>query len=242
MKAIIIDDIKDNVRLLEYFLSKYCPSVEIVGKAYGYDEAIDLIHSSDFKIIFLDIKLDKHDGFDVLEKLHTTNVYVVFITAYEEYAVKAFKYGAVDYIIKPIGIQELKRVVTKLENRINSQIKKDTGDESQNVTDFIAVPSVDSIEFLKCQDILYLEADGRYTTIFLNNGKKVTATKNMCEYEDILDRSKFFRVHKSYVVNLSHIKKIYKSNGNYLELYNCKTTIPIARRRYQYLRTCLKIN
>jgi two-component system LytT family response regulator len=242
MKAIIIDDIKDNVELLEYFLKKYCTSVEVVGKAYTYDEAISLVHSCDFQVIFLDIKLDKHDGFEVLEKLHSSNVFVVFITAYEEYALKAFKHDAVDYIVKPVGIQELKRVVEKLQDRISSQMVEDIEVDNQPSIDFIAVPSIDSIEFLKFDDILYLEADGRYTIIHLKNDKKVTATRNMSEYDDILDRSRFFRVHKSYVVNLGHVKKIHKSNGNYLELYNSKVSIPIARRRYQDLRDCLKIS
>lgn len=241
MKTIIIDDIKDNVDLLEHFLNKYCPTVEIVGKAYNYDEAVNLIHSSCFQVIFLDIKLDKHDGFNVLEKLHNSNVHVVFITAYEEYAVKAFKHDAVDYIVKPLGIQELKRVVNKLQNRIDLQSQEKVVDKNKSSIDFIAVSSIDNIEFIKYQDILYLEAYGRYTTFYLKNEKKVTSTKNMCEYEDVLKDSNFFRVHKSYIINLNFLKKIHKSNGNYIELFNSNTKIPIARRRYNDLRVNLNM-
>jgi two-component system LytT family response regulator len=244
IKAIIIDDLKDNVELLEYFITKYCPSVEIVGKAYSFDQAIDLIHTVEFQVIFLDIKLDKHDGFDVIEKLHSSNIHVVFITAYEEYAIKAFKHNAVDYIVKPVGIQELKKVVDKLHDRINIQTaNQDTTNFNQSNIDFIAIPSVDNIAFIKLQDILYLEADGRYTTFHLVDDKKVTACKNMCDYEEILDPSIFFRVHKTYIVNLNCTKKIHKSNGNnYLEFYNTKTIIPIARRRYNDLRINLNIS
>ncbi len=239
MKVIIVDDIKDNVELLEYFINKYCPSVEIVGKAFNYDEAINLIQTSDFQVVFLDIKLDKNDGFDVLEKLHSSNVYVVFITAYEEFAIKAFKHDAVDYIVKPVGIQELKRVVEKLQNRIDSQTKEKTNINVKPIIDFIAIPSVNTIELIKHKDLLYLEADGGYTTFYLNNGKKVITANNLREYEKVLNKSNFFRVHNSYIVNLSHVKKIYKTEGIYLEFYNSKTIIPIARRRYSDLRVSL---
>lgn len=240
IEAIIIDDIKDNVDLLEYFLKKYCPTIKVVGKAYSFNEAIDLIHSVTFKVIFLDIKLDKNDGFDIIEKLHSTDVYIVFVTAYEEYAVKAFKHNAVDYIVKPVGIQELKKVVDKLQDRISLQSQQES--TNQVNIDFVTVPSVDSIEFIKYQDILYLEADSRYTTFHLINQKKVIASKNMCDYEQRLCAVGFFRVHKSYMVNLSYIKRIHKKNGNYLEFHNSKITIPIARRRYNDLRDCLKID
>ncbi len=239
MKVIIVDDIKDNVELLEYFINKYCPSVEIVGKAFNYDEAINLIQTSDFQVVFLDIKLDKNDGFDVLEKLHSSNVYVVFITAYEEFAIKAFKHDAVDYIVKPVGIQELKRVVKKLQNRIDSQTKEKPNINIKPIIDFIAIPSVNTIELIKHKDLLYLEADGGYTTFYLNNGKKVITANNLREYEKVLNKSNFFRVHNSYIVNLSHVKKIYKTEGIYLEFYNSKTIIPIARRRYSDLRVSL---
>jgi two-component system LytT family response regulator len=145
--------------------------------------------------------------------------------------------------VKPVGIQELKKVVEKLENRIQiNEVGSNTTNVVESNIDFIAIPSVDNIAFVKYQDILYLEADGRYTTFYLANDKKVTASKNMCDYEQVLDTSIFFRVHKSYIVNLNQIKKIHKTNGNYLEFYNTKTTIPIARRRYNDLRVCLNIS
>ncbi|MEL6811621.1 MAG: LytTR family DNA-binding domain-containing protein [Bacteroidota bacterium] len=246
IKAIIVDDEENNVKLLEHFVENYCSFVDVVRTVLTKEEAIRQIDVVEPQLIFLDIMLDSGTGFEVLEEATFKNYKVIFVTAFSDYAIKAFKYHAIDYILKPIDIEALVAAV----NKAYKEIEKEQFTNEAQVTmlynsmhnnlplDFIAIPSLEKIEFIKFDEIIYFKSDGRYTEFYLLDGRKIVATKNLGEYESIVDGSMFFRTHKSYMVNLKHLKNINKAAGNYCEMVN-GATLPIAKRRHESLQKLL---
>ncbi len=249
IRAVVIDDDVVNAELLVCFLEKYCPLIDVVGQAFTKQDAIILINEKQPQLLFLDIVLDIGTGFDVLKEVSNDKIKVIFVTSFDEFAIKAFKYNAVDYLLKPLQIEELIIAV----NKAYKDIEKDifTNEEQINLLiesannhskpfDFIAIPSMDKIDFIKIRDILYFQADGRYTTIHLINGKKIVACKNIGEYENLLEENVFFRIHHSYMVNLAQALNINKAAGNYCEMVNGKS-LPVSKRRQDKLLKFLKL-
>lgn len=248
INAVIIDDEISNIVLLESLLKKYCPLINIVGEANTKQEAIQLINTIKPRLIFMDIILDEGTGFDVLEEANYKKSKVIFVSSHNEYAIKAFKYSAIDYVLKPIEIEDLILAVNKayedVENNVytfNEQIGMiNKSIDTKEPLNFIAVPSIDKIEFVKIENIIYLQSDGRYTIFFLKEGKKIVASRNLGEYENIVDKNLFFRIHNSYIVNLKHVVSINKRDGAYCEMIN-RISLPIAKRRQDSLNRFLKI-
>lgn len=247
--AVVIDDERANVNLLVQLLEKFCPLINVIGQATSKADAIALIDELLPQLIFLDIQLDIGTGFDVLKEASHQESRVIFVTSFDEYAIQAFKYNAVDYVLKPVGVEELVLAVNKACKEIDREQYTDRqklDDVSNSVMqadkqfDFIAIPSLDKIEFVKLDDIIYFESDGRYTTLYLTNKETIVACKNIGEYEKILDEQVFFRIHHSYLVNLTHALNINKSAGNYCEMINGKS-LPVSRRRQDLLLKHLKI-
>jgi len=249
INAIIVDDEINNSDLLAHFLQKYCPLVNCIAIANTKKDAINLINTHKPSLLFLDIMLDEGTGFDLLEALSFTEFKVVFVTAFNEYAIKAFKYNAVDYVLKPIDIEQLILAVNKAYREIESETfteKIQLQQTYKSITNndlykkLIAVPSNKKIDFIKIEEIIYLKSEGRYTVFFLTDNIQLVATKNLGEYESLLDANLFFRVHNSYIVNLTHVMSINKIDGNYCQMTN-KDQIPIAKRRQDQLHKFLKI-
>lgn len=241
--AVVVDDELNSVKLLVHFIEKYCPNIIIVGEAYTKDDAVVLINKTKPKLLFLDIRLDIGTSFDLLNELTYKEAKFIFVTAYNEYAIKAFKYNAVDYILKPLDIEELITAVNKVFKDVEKNIY--TNKEQlrylhnsmlirREEFEFLAIPTINKIEFIKICDVIYLKSDGRYTLIYLVNGKKMIASKNLGEYEMILNPAFFFRIHRSYIVNLNFISNIFKNDGYYCEMSN-KEKLPVAKRRIEYL-------
>lgn len=241
VSAIVVDDEINNRDLLIHFIEKYCPLVNVIASATTKAEAIELITQLKPQLLFLDIVLDQGSGFDVLEQVDYSGTKVIFVTAFNEFAVKAFRYNAVDYIMKPIQVEELVSAVNSaykdIENDAFTEARQ-IGQLSQSLTNdnlnIIAVPSVNKIEFVKLEDIIYFKSESRYTNFYLNNGKRLMATKNIGDYEKILDTSVFFRIHNRYIINLRHVQNINKAAGNYCEMSN-GDLLPIAKRRQDQL-------
>lgn len=249
IKAIMVDDEVNNTDLLSHFLSKYCPVVDCIGIANTKQDGLDLINKREPELIFLDIMLDEGTGFDLLEGLNYSKYKVIFVTAFDDHAIKAFKYNALDYILKPIDIEQLILAVNKAFKEIENEVfteKVQIQQTYKSITNnalpnhLIAIPSTNKIDFVKVENIIYLKSEGRYTIFHLIDKQQIVATKNLGEYESLLDASMFFRVHHSYIVNLTHVKSINKSDGNYCELPN-NISIPIAKRRQDQLHKFLKI-
>ncbi|MCB0753431.1 MAG: response regulator transcription factor [Ignavibacteriae bacterium] len=248
ISAVIVDDEIENIKLLRILLGKYCPFVKTIGEALTSNEAVSLINKFKPALVFMDVELDKDTGFDVLEQIDDVDIKVIIVTAHNQYAIDAFKHSSIDYITKPIGVEQLIIAVNKARNDIEKDRfthlfksgKLLKGLKQSNDRDFVAIPSVNKVEFVKLENIIYLKSDGRYTVFNLTSGKKIIASKNLGEYEAILDANKFFRIHNSYIVNLNHVEKINKEAGNYCDMTN-RDSLPIAKRRQESLSKFLLI-
>lgn len=244
--ALIIDDEIENIQLLKIFIEKYCKEINIIYTGTTLDKATELCLIHKPQILFLDIKLDDSStSFTLLENCKDINAEVIFVSSYEEYALKAISLNATAYLMKPVQTTELVNAVSKAIHNIET---KKLFQESISKTEIapsaklniIFVPSVNKIDFVRIDEILYLEADGRYTVFHLITGITVVAVKNIGEYEKLLDQNIFFRTHHHYIININMVTNINKSQGNFCELNNGKS-IPIAKRRQEQLYKFLNL-
>lgn len=229
LKSIVVDDefyCRNNLKMI---LDDFCPEVEVVGMADSADQARNLIKQYSPDLIFLDIKMPIEDGFTFLDSMPTRNFSVVFTTAHNEYAFKAFKADAIDYIEKPINIDELKSAVTKVMRIHGTQI--DVKSDSIKENDRISFATRDGFITVKYDEIIHLEASDNYTMIYMTDNRKHLTCKNIKVYEESLDPHVFFRAHKSHIINVSsHLKGFTRNDGNIAILSNGKQ-IPVARRK-----------
>jgi two-component system LytT family response regulator len=228
LRAIIVDDELDSVQSLERDISDYCKNVEIVALCENAKQGILAINKHRPDVVFLDIDMPVVNGFELLEMIRNIAFEVIFTTAYDKYAVRAFKISAVDYLLKPIDPDELVKGVEKVSNlkskgtnrnQISFLIQQLQDYENNNVHR-IALPTSEGLEFVDLKDILYCEADGTYSFIYFTNGKRLLISKNLRYLEDILCDYQFFRVHKSYIANLDHISKYSRGSGGMLTMKN----------------------
>jgi two-component system LytT family response regulator len=221
-KAIIIDDEEMARTLLEGMLQMYCPEVEVVALCKDLPSGVKAIHKHKPDIVFLDIEMPGHSGLELLDFFDENEIdfSVIFVTAYNRYAIQAFKLSAVDYLLKPIETEDLKNAVylfTKKKERINYAILKNN--LQTQAPKKIGINGVSSIVFVDVDDILFFQADGSYSMVFLKDGKTIIASKSLKHFENILvDNPYFFRCHKSYIVNLNYITEYVKSDGGYLKV------------------------
>lgn len=244
LKAIIIDDEAKARRILDSFITEYCPQVIIAGVAEDVVQGVKLIQKESPDIVFLDIEMPGYNGFQLLEFFDEINFEIIFVTAYSEFALKAFQVSAVDYLLKPVQIEQLVKAVEKAEKiRGNSLIKErlqtlKTNLEEQKIKK-IVVPVSEGSLFIDIKDITHLKAEGSYVNIYLRDGNKILVSKNIKDYENQLTPAEgFFRTHRSFLVNVQHIKKITPDNSE-AELAN-RQMISIARERKQEFTSFVK--
>ncbi|MBI1781281.1 MAG: response regulator transcription factor [Sphingobacteriales bacterium] len=237
IKAIIVDDEPRNIRILKNLLEEFCPDVIVGGEAESAETAINVIRSSHPDIVFLDIEMPFGNAFDLLDKLIPVNFQVIFVTAFDNYALKAFRYYALDYLLKPVDIEELKAAVKKAVERVKEKNMSQTLDvfiqtmkPSKNTLQKIGLPTNDGLVFTNIEDIVRCEASGSYTIIYLHDKQKFIVSKSLKEYEDLLPEDNFCRIHHSHIVNLAYVKKYFKGRGGYIEM-NDNTTIEVATRK-----------
>lgn len=246
--ALIIDDETNNIALLEHFVSKYCLDIKVVGHALTVQDAIAKIKSKRPDILFLDIKLNEGDAFDILDSLKEVKAQIIFVTSYNEYALKAFKYNAIDYILKPIIIEDLVVAVNKAVKNIEQkrffdfqkvQALKPQKEAPEN-KNYIAISYPDRIDMLKANDVIYIEAINRYAVFHTRDGKKHVSSKNLRYFEEILDDTVFFRTHNTHIININHLVKIVKTGGSYCEM-DTGLLLPISKRKQEEFNKFLKI-
>lgn len=240
IKAIIIDDEPKNIRILKGLLERYCPQVNITGEANGFHEALELLTTTDPDLLFLDIEMPYGNAFDLLEKIMPVKYEIVFVTAFDNYALKAFKFSAVDYILKPVNIDDLKRAVNKAEQKlqfknINTKLENLVNNFKKTEFQKIALPLMDGLTFVSVNDIVYFHAKGSYTDVHMQNGPTHTTGRTIKEYEDILQSESFCRVHNSYLINISRVKKYNKGRGGLLEMEDGALIEVSTRRRDEFL-------
>lgn len=222
MNCIIVDDDAGCITTLEAILKKYCPQLQLLGSANNISDAVQLINSTSPYLVFLDVEIGKETGFDLFNYFSEPQFEVVFTTAHEKYALKAIKSSCYDFLLKPVVIQEVVNVVSKLEKEKkgvsgqNATVLMENLKSKDNILQKIAIPSNDGYTFINVNDIISLEADGKYTKIVTHSGLKSLSTKNLGEFEELLNADLFFRTHKSWIVNLNHVKKFIKTESKVL--------------------------
>ena len=225
MKVIIIDDEQRARVSLQYLISEFLPEVEIVAECDGIPNAVKAIHKHKPDLVFLDIEMPGHSGLEILDFFDEKdlNFGIIFTTAYQEYAVKAFKLSAVDYLLKPINTQELTEAVKRFQ-KLNTQKVKILNENLGRISTEekkIGIPLNNGIELINPSEIIYIKGEGAYSEIHLSDGKKILASKNLKMFEESLaENSDFIRVHKSYMVNFKHLVSINKSNGGAIVVSN----------------------
>ena len=234
-KAVIIEDEERSTIVLQNLLETYCPDVEVVGNATSVQDGIKTVNALQPDILFLDVQIVGGTGFDILEKLNNTKVSIIFTTAYDHYALKAFKFSAIDYLLKPIDIDELKIAVKKVSapnqqaedefkiKNLLSNIKNPSEDP------VLLVSTLEAVEFVRIREIIRCEAQGAYTQLILKDTKSVMVSKVIKEFEFLLQEYGFYRVHQSHLINLREVRKYIKSE-NYL-LMRDGAQIQLARSR-----------
>jgi two-component system LytT family response regulator len=227
MKALIVDDEKDVSLALKLLLNKTCPDIEVIGVVHSALDAVKALKKEMADILFLDIEMPGGNGFDLLEIVDNKELYVIFTTAHGEYAIKAIKNGAKDYILKPVDPDELINSVAKAKKEIES-VK--TNGASTKVSTTLSVSTPKGLMFVNKEDVIYIKADGRYSELHCKDEQRYTVCKNIGEYEEELNKDFFFRVHKSYLVNCKHVVKINSSDGGFVQMNN-KSEIEISKRK-----------
>lgn len=225
IQAVIIDDEVNNVTSLKNLLTKFCPGVQVVGTADNANTGYDLIKATGPQLAFLDIEMPFGNAFDLLNRLGEITFEIIFITAFDRYAIKAFKYSALDYLLKPVNIDELQQAVEKVTRQVDSKIANEKVlnllhniNTGKAATPKIAIAGINDTTFINIQEITRLEAQKNYTLVHLNNGQKIMTTKNLGSYEELLPESSFCRIHHSHIVNLNFISKYKKGRGGHIEM------------------------
>lgn len=236
MKAILIDDEKNALEMLEWMIQKNCPEVEIVAMCDSPLEGLEKIKALKPDLIFLDIEMPQLNGFDLLDRLGKHDSDVIFTTAYNQFAIKAFKICALDYLLKPIDPDDLKGSVQKAltkKSKVSSEqlemlmsyIKPEKPKPRK-----VALTASDHLIFVETDKIIYCESDSNYTIFFLTTGEKVMVSKTLKDVEEILEGSDFFRIHASYLINMKHVSKFTRGDGGYVVMSN-NQHITVSRKK-----------
>lgn len=234
-KCIIVDDELNNRKNLRLLIDNFCPELEIVGEAWDQKSIYDIINNVNADILFLDIQIGTRTIFDILSDEDVLNYHVVMVTAYSEFALKSYELHAIDYLLKPINYLDLRKVIKKISASKGDQSSQNS--TLQKVKDIIEEKSPESklsladnkgIHIISVNNILYCESSGNYTTLYFKNGENQMFTKNLKYFEGKLTNFNFFRVYKSYLINLKFVKSITNDDGGMVKLSNDKE-IPVSR-------------
>ncbi len=239
LRVALIDDEPESRQTLRVFLQDYCPEVEILGEADSVLTAYQLLQKIELDAIFLDVQMTDGTGFDLLRKFPEPAFQVIFTTAYDEFAIRAFQVNASDYLLKPIDIDDLLRAVSK----IKPGSKEKTADErmahllvnnEQGKFEKIALPSAEGLHFIDLSEVVRLESDANYTSFHLHSSERITVARTLKNFENLLPEADFFRSHQSHIVNLRHVKRIERKDGGYLLMAD-HAQVPIARSKKEEL-------
>ena len=246
LKAIIVDDENGARQSLANILTAKCSNVEVKATADSVSKAMTAIKDIKPDIVFLDIQLHNETGFDLLEKIGNPGFEVIFTTAYDKYAIRAIKFAAVDYLLKPIDTNELLAAVKKAEAKRTLAERNDhirvllNNRKTESAGQTIGLPTMDGFDFVIINDIIRIESTGNYSTFFFANKTSIVASRLLKEFEELLSDSNFFRVHQSHLVNLKHIRKYLKGDGGELMMID-DSMVPVSKRKKADLLNILRI-
>ena len=247
--AVVIDD-DDNLRKgMKTLLSRYSPAINIIGEADSLETGVELLLQEQPQVVFLDIHLGDGTGFDLLEEVNRKgklNSQIVFITAHEQYAIKAFRFSALDFLLKPVDPEELEKVIGKLKSVLDkndsvAHIDLLLENIRKKVDNFkrIALSTSDGIHLFEISDIIRCESEDNYTKFYIKNNKPILISKTLKEYEDLLTEHGFERIHQSHLINLSYLKSYIKKDGGYVMMAD-NSHLPISQRKKDRMQEILK--
>jgi two-component system LytT family response regulator len=233
--AIVVDDIPEALQMLSNDIEKYHPEITLIGKANSVISAAKLLQKNHPDILFLDIMLGDGTGFDILEIVPKLKSKIIFVTASDEYAIKAFKFAAIDYILKPYSNEDLANAIKKAKEQIQPNkeqlsVLQDSIKNPRSTSQKISLHTSEKIIVIQISEILRCKSDNNYTTFYLENGQRILVSKTLKYYADMLKEHQFIRVHQSHLINIKYIKEFIKSDGGYLILKD-KTNIPVSVRK-----------
>ncbi|MBZ4188882.1 LytR/AlgR family response regulator transcription factor [Niabella beijingensis] len=243
--AVIVDDEMSNIENLTILLNKYCPKIYVAGTATNAAQGLLLIRTINPALLFLDIQMPEKGGFDLLKSIATPDFEVIFVTAYDQYAIQAIKFAAIDYLLKPVAINELINAVDravvyaerKMQNERLTNLIRSMNSKNQMR---LAIPGNKETLFISPEEILFCKADNNYTIFYMKNNSKHTSSKPIFEYETLLSAEGFTRCHQSYLVNIHFIKSWIKIDGDRL-LLEGGHEIPVARNRKEKVKRAIGI-
>lgn len=235
IKAIIIDDDESNLSAMKEKLLKHCPEVNILSLCDNAKTGIEMIDSLHPDLVFLDIEMPVMNGFVMLQRLTFRDFQLIFVTAYDHYAIKAIRYSALDYLVKPADIDELKEAVRK---GIENTNKKSTSFQLDMLQEYITkkqhrripIPTADGLQFIELEEIIYLEASNNYTNIFLVSAKKILVSRTLKEFEDLLPAESFLRIHHSSIINSSFVVRYIRGEGGQVVMRD-GTVLDVSKRK-----------
>jgi two-component system, LytTR family, response regulator len=236
LKCIIVDDELKARESLKKMLQTFCENVEVVALCENVEQAVDAISIHKPDAVFLDIQMQGETGFDLLMKLKSIDFSVIFTTAHAEYAIKAIKFSALDYLLKPIDVADLQKAVAKVRGNKESGLLERMQQLLQNMKSpgpdnyKLALPTSEGLTFIKINDVLYLKAAGNYTEIFMLGGQKHLVSRHLKEYDDLLAEQNFFRIHHSTLINVNYIKNYVRGEGGYVVMSD-SSSLDVSRRR-----------
>jgi two-component system LytT family response regulator len=240
IRSIIVDDELKSRESLRILVEDFCEGVEVKALCRNSAEATKAINQFNPDVVFLDIRLQRETGFDLLTRLKDFDFEVIFTTAYSEFAIKAFKLSAIDYLLKPVDIAELKKALAKVDKRLGNNIAERLRQLMHNLRTGsfenykLALPTADGLVFVKVNHILYCEASSNYTEVVMEDNKKYVVNYTLKEYEEMLGGLNFFRIHHSYLININGVKK-YKGDGNRVIMTNDKSLDVSKKKKEDFL-------
>jgi two-component system LytT family response regulator len=236
LKALLVDDELSSLQNLQYKILEYCPSVRVVAQTQNPEEAARLIQQFKPDVIFLDIEMPRMSGFKMLEQIPEVDFEVIFITAYNHYAINAIRICAFDYLVKPVSIEELQQTVERLgfstikKNRERAELLKKNLSSPKSQDDNIALPANDGLEFIQIRQIIRIESSSNYSKVVLQNGHQLLVTRQLKDFEELLQDYRFYRVHHSHLINLNFIAKYTRGDGGQITMRN-GDVIDVSRRK-----------
>lgn len=246
LKAIIVDDEASSRNALLQKIITHCPAVKVIAECENGEQGIATIEKANPDVVFLDVEMPRMNGFVMLQQLQYRNFELIFTTAYDHYAIRAIRFSALDYLVKPIEANELisavqraaeKRMRAPQDSRIENLLHNIA--EAKELNNRIAIPSMEGLSFLSIADIIYLEAEGNYTVIYTAGDKKYTVSKTLKDFEDLLPAPFFIRIHHSHIINKKEVLRYIKGEGGQVVMKNGVVLGVSRRRKDEFLRAAL---
>ena len=240
IRTLIVDDEALIRQMIKGILVSKCPEIIVIAEASDIDEAYNIIKDQKPDLVLLDIKMPGGSGFDLLSKLGKIDFKIIFITAYEEFAIKAFEFAAIDYILKPLDPDALFKAIEKAKFAIHAELSLQLNTLLNNISSpsngekKLVLKTSNNIHIVNIDSIIHLESDHNYSVFYINDGRKIVVSKTLREYDDLLEKHDFFRVHKSHLINLKQISRFERANGGTLIMSN-ESRIPVASRKKESL-------